>query len=155
MKNDDEMEVPALAAETKRAVSCGTLVVNRQGEILLCHVTGTQSWDIPKGVQEQGESTLEAARRELREETGLDVEGNRFEDIGDFDYRRDKRLHLYRVWVADDLKNLQSLSCTSYYPHFHTGKMIPEVDAFRWAGRDDIRRLCWPRMANRLLSIEW
>ena len=57
----------------KIAISCGTLVINARGEILLCHVTGTNHWDIPKGLLDPGESTLVAAQRELVEETGLGV----------------------------------------------------------------------------------
>jgi hypothetical protein len=29
------------------------------------------------------------------------------------------------------------------------------VDAYRWAERKEISRLCWPRMAQRLLALEW
>jgi 8-oxo-dGTP pyrophosphatase MutT (NUDIX family) len=135
--------------------SCGTLIVNNRGEILLCHVTGTRNWDIPKGMQDSGESTLEAARRELYEEAGLALDAAEFEDLGCFDYRRDKRLHLYKVRAPADMDSLDHLVCTSHFLHEVTGKETPEVDGFRWAGRDDIRTLCWPRMAERLLALDW
>jgi 8-oxo-dGTP pyrophosphatase MutT (NUDIX family) len=135
--------------------SCGTLIVNKRGEVLLCHVTGTRNWDIPKGMQDPGESTLEAARRELYEEAGLALDAAEFEDMGSFDYRRDKRLHLYKVRAPADMDSLDHLVCTSHFLHEVTGKETPEVDGFRWAGRDDIRTLCWPRMAERLLALDW
>jgi 8-oxo-dGTP pyrophosphatase MutT (NUDIX family) len=135
--------------------SCGTLVVNNHSEILLCHVTGTRNWDIPKGMQDPGESTLEAAQRELHEEAGLAFDAAQFEDLGSFDYRRDKRLHLYKVRAPADMDSLDHLVCTSHFAHHMTGKDTPEVDGFRWAGRDDIRTLCWPRMAERLLALDW
>lgn len=137
------------------ATSCGTLIVNKRGGLLLCHVTGTRNWDIPKGLQDPGESTLEAAQRELREETGLEFDGSLFEDIGSFDYRSDKRLHLYKVHAPEDFDSLGHLICTSHFTHHVTGKPTPEVDGFCWATRDDIRTLCWPRMAERLLSLDW
>ncbi|MGE5621555.1 MAG: NUDIX hydrolase, partial [Bacillota bacterium] len=90
----------------KKSTSCGTLVINRRGEILLCHVTGTNHWDIPKGLQDPGETTLQAAIRELREETGLSFDESLFEEVGDFDYRPDKRLHLYKVRAPDDFDSL-------------------------------------------------
>ena len=138
-----------------RQLSCGTLVINANRELLLCHVTGTASWDIPKGLQDPGEKPLQAARRELFEETGLCFDEALFEEIGDFDYRPDKRLHLFKVEVADKMCSLDELKCTSFFPHHITGKPTPEADGFRWASRDEIRTLCWPRMAQRLLSLGW
>jgi putative (di)nucleoside polyphosphate hydrolase len=140
---------------SKHTVSCGTLIVNREGQLLLCHVTHTAKWDIPKGIQDPGETALEAAVRELREEAGLAFEPERFVELGNFDYRRDKRLHLFRIDVADDLPSLDPLVCTSFFPHHATGKPTPEVDGFCWATREQMRKLCWPRMAQVLDSIEW
>lgn len=137
------------------AVSCGTLVYNADGQLLLCHVTGTAAWDIPKGMQDPGESTLEAAMRELREEAGVAFEPGRFHDLGRFDYRRDKRLHLYRVDAGDELGDLRQLACTSFFPHHATGLPTPEADGFRWATREQAGRLCWPRMGALLLSLPW
>lgn len=135
--------------------SCGTLVVDASGRLLLCHVTGTAKWDIPKGMQDEGETTLEAAMRELREEAGIAFAPACFTDLGVFDYRPDKRLHLYRVDSGDQLADLGHLVCTSFFPHHATGADTPEVDGYRWAERRELNRLCWPRMAARLLALDW
>lgn len=135
------------------AISCGTLILNPERELLLCHVTNTAKWDIPKGMQDPGETTLEAAVRELREEAGIGFSLERFQDLGSFDYRRDKRLHLYKVEAGADLASLDHLACTSFFPHPVTGKPTPEADGFRWAGRDQLARLCWPRMGALLLTL--
>jgi putative (di)nucleoside polyphosphate hydrolase len=137
------------------SVSCGTLVLDKDRRLLLCHVTGTPKWDIPKGMQDPGETELEAAVRELREETSLAFDPQRFQELGRFDYRRDKALHLYRVEVGDTLLRLDHLVCRSYFPHHVTGKPTPEMDGFRWASRAEVARLCWPRMAERLLALDW
>jgi putative (di)nucleoside polyphosphate hydrolase len=137
------------------ATSCGTLVLNHKGELLLCHVTDTANWDIPKGLQDPGESALEAAMRELGEEAGACFAAERFEDLGVFDYRRDKRLHLFKVDAGDELGALEQLKCSSFFPHQRTGVMTPETDGFRWARREEISQLCWPRMAKRLLALDW
>ena len=84
-------------------VSCGTLIVNGAGQLLLCHVTGTAKWDIPKGMQDPGETPLESAVRELREEAGLAFEPELFTDLGCFNYRPDKKLHLFHVRAPDSL----------------------------------------------------
>ena len=70
-------------------------------------------------------------------------------------YRSDKRLHLYRVEAGDELGQLTQLRCTSFYPHPVSGVPRPEADGYRWADREAVRRLCWPRMAGVLLSLGW
>src|SRR5438067_9937252 len=97
----------------KLDISCGTLLVDSAGRLLLCHVTGTRAWDIPKGLQDPGETTLEAALRELREETGLVYPADRFVELGRYEYRKDKALHLYRLDVGAELASLDALVCQS------------------------------------------
>ena len=136
-------------------ISCGTLIVNPVGQLLLCHVTNTARWDLPKGMQDPGEDTLGAAMRELREEAGIVFDAARFEELGGFAYRRDKRLHLYRVRVDDELGDLSALKCSSFFPHPATGKPTPETDGFRWVARSELSTLCWPRMGEVLMGIDW
>jgi ADP-ribose pyrophosphatase YjhB (NUDIX family) len=50
--------------------SAGGVVLNPEGRVLLVSQHGT-SWSLPKGHLEGGESPLEAARREIREESGV------------------------------------------------------------------------------------
>lgn len=140
---------------SKFTVSCGTLVLDGASRLLLGHVTGTAAWDIPKGMQDPGETPLAAAMRELQEEAGIAFAPERFVDLGQFDYRRDKRLHLFRVEAGDELGDLKRLACTSYFPHHATGQPTPEMDGFRWAAREEISQLCWPRMASLLLTLPW
>jgi len=47
---------------------------NDQIEILLLHRKETDSWHLPKGGQEEGEDLIKTAMREVKEETGLDVD---------------------------------------------------------------------------------
>jgi hypothetical protein len=53
------------------------------------------------------------------------------------------------------LCDLGHLVCRSFFPHHVTGKDTPEMDGFRWATRDEVAKLCWPRMAARLQSLSW
>jgi diadenosine hexaphosphate hydrolase (ATP-forming) len=50
--------------------SAGGLVVNPKGEILVVNQNG-DSWSLPKGHIDPGESPLEAAKREIYEESGV------------------------------------------------------------------------------------
>jgi 8-oxo-dGTP diphosphatase len=70
------------------AKPCGGALVTHGGRLLLvrrAHEPWLGAWDIPGGFCEQRELPAEAARREVREETGFDVE------IGD----------LVGMWIDD------------------------------------------------------
>ncbi len=54
--------------------ACGVLAVSDRGEILLQRRRDTGQWALPMGKQEIGETVTECARRETKEETGVDVE---------------------------------------------------------------------------------
>lgn len=57
-------------------VTAGAVIVNEEGRVLLLnHVFRAGSgWGIPGGFLERGEQPEEAIRREVREETGLELE---------------------------------------------------------------------------------
>ncbi len=50
-----------------------SVAVLNDGKILLTRREDFEVWCIPGGALEDGESLAEAARREIREETGMDV----------------------------------------------------------------------------------
>ncbi|MCP4643780.1 MAG: NUDIX hydrolase [bacterium] len=57
-------------------IACSVVVVNDAGEILLVREGDVRvhgKYNLPGGHSEDGESALDCARRELREETGLDL----------------------------------------------------------------------------------
>ena len=54
----------------KKTISAGGVVMNSQGEVVVVSQQGI-SWSLPKGHVEGNESLLDAARREIEEETGI------------------------------------------------------------------------------------
>ncbi|WP_175764436.1 NUDIX hydrolase [Burkholderia latens] len=121
-----------------RTVSCGVVMLDGAGRVFLAHATDTTHWDIPKGQGEPGETPAEAALRELREETGIELDAARLLDLGRFAYRHDKDLHLFAVQVADDEIDLAHCTCTSLFPSRRDGSLIPEMDAYRWTAPADV-----------------
>ena len=62
---------------TKLQISAGGVAFRKKGErieVALISVGTDNRWQLPKGLVDKGESTEEAALREVREETGIDTE---------------------------------------------------------------------------------
>ncbi|WP_340399170.1 NUDIX domain-containing protein [Paenibacillus sp. FSL H8-0079] len=56
----------------KFIVSASVIVLNEKNEILL--MRDRRGWEMPQGCLEEGETIREAAIREVKEETGIEVE---------------------------------------------------------------------------------
>ena len=59
--------------ELRKEKSCGCVIVQGK-KVLLVYEKRRDFWDFPKGHVETGESEVETALREVKEEVGLDVE---------------------------------------------------------------------------------
>ncbi|RDU96933.1 NUDIX hydrolase [Trinickia dinghuensis] len=131
-----------------RTVSCGVVLLDRDGRVLLAHATETSHWDIPKGQGDPGETPIDAALRELREETGVVLAPERLRDLGRFAYRPEKDLHLFAVRVRDGEVDHSRCVCTSMFPSRRTGAPIPEMDAFRWVEPGEVGRFASHSLAR-------
>ena len=129
-------------------ISCGVLVLNERGQLLLGHATGARHWDIPKGESEAAEAPRNAAARELMEETGLQVDPQALHDLGSFAYRPDKHLHLFALLSPQF--DPADCRCTSVFCDTY-GRKRPELDAFEWVGFDQAPHRC-ARSMRRVLT---
>lgn len=129
--------------------SCGVVLLNEFDEVLLAHATEQSHWDIPKGGPEPQESDLQAALRELREETGVVLSSQELQELGEFSYRRDKKLSLFLARVVKSRIDPAQCVCTSYFAD-HRDEQVPEVDAFAWVAWADLSKFCTPRMCGVL-----
>lgn len=72
-----ERNTPIHFVPPKHIISAATIVVNDKNEILL--IKGPKrGWEMPGGQVEEGESIRDAAIRETKEESGIEVEIVRF-----------------------------------------------------------------------------
>ena len=134
----------------KKSTSCG-VVITDGNNVLLGHVTKGKWWDLPKGGVNPGESFLQAAVRELREETGIEVDGAVLSPLGIFTYKPKKDLALY-LWRVDSMPDPDSLECISYFTD-KRGRSIPELDSFQVVSWNEAAKKVNPDMAQVLSKV--
>lgn len=91
--------------------AAGGIVTAPDGAMLLIQRNGR--WDLPKGKVERGETLLQAALREVEEETGIKVESG--------EWRVEKTYHLFRApkaWLkgSNPPPHKWHLKQTSWFP---------------------------------------
>lgn len=112
---------------------------NEKLEVMLVHPGGpfwakkdNAAWSIPKGLFEENENPLEAAKREFKEETGLEVQGE-FIELGKLKQPSRK---IVQAWALDkdlDESKIRSNTFTLEWPK-NSGivKEYPEIDKAGW-----------------------
>ncbi|MGD9906438.1 MAG: NUDIX domain-containing protein [Vicinamibacterales bacterium] len=131
------------------AASAGLLPYRvREGvvEVLLVHPGGplwasrdAGAWSIPKGEIGPGEDALVAARREVREELGVDLAGP-FLPLASVRQAGGKRVHAWAVSADLDPAALVSQAVDIEWPPRSGRRLsVPEVDRAAWFGLDDAR----------------
>ncbi|GGF27563.1 NUDIX domain-containing protein [Subtercola lobariae] len=102
-----------------------------------------RAWSIPKGLLEGSEDSLDAARREFREEIGADAPPLPYELLGDFRQRSGK---VVRAFVArtDTPGSEASVAfsssntfTTEWPPHSGTQQEFAEIAEARWLSLGD------------------
>lgn len=109
-------------------LTCGVLFI-KEGQLLIGHVTGQKHWDIPKGKLDEGETPVQAAVREVAEETGMVINDSDLKSLGEYPYRRGKQIHMF-VYSGEHIKAKQ---CKEAIKDFE----IKELDDFMYVGLDE------------------
>jgi predicted NUDIX family NTP pyrophosphohydrolase len=124
--------------------SAGLLIHRGSGdrlEVILVHPGGPfwakkdeAAWSIPKGLIEPGEDELAAARREVQEELGIEIQGT-FTPLGEYRQPGGKIVVAWSVEAdpAVDLANISSSEFQLEWPP-KSGRLqsFPEVDKAAW-----------------------
>ncbi|MGI8819001.1 MAG: NUDIX domain-containing protein [Gemmatimonadales bacterium] len=144
--------------------SAGLLLYRRalgKLEIFLAHPGGPfwlkrddGAWTIPKGVAEEGEDILAAARREFEEETGIQPTGP-FLSLGSIRQKAGKLVHAW-AWEGDaDPARITSNTMQTEWPR-GSGRVLtfPEVDRCAWFQPQAARRKINPAQAELIDRLE-
>lgn len=114
------------------------------------------AWTFPKGEIGPDEDPLAAARREFREETGFDVDGDLI-DLGTITQKAGKVVHVFAVEADVDAGAVRSNTFLKEWPpRSGTMQEFPEVDRAGWFTADDARRKLLPAQTafvDRLLTL--
>ena len=127
----------------RSAVSAGLVLFRRSAgrglEVFLAHPGGpfwanrdAGAWTIPKGVVEDGEDFLDAARREFHEETGIVAVGP-FLPLGSVKQKAGKTVHAW-AWEGDaDASAIVSNETKTEWPR-GSGQWLTfaEIDRCSW-----------------------
>jgi 8-oxo-dGTP pyrophosphatase MutT (NUDIX family) len=136
----------ALRQPDPRLLSAGVVLVRPSGAgSRYLVLRAYQNWDFPKGVVEPGENPLDAAVREVREETSLDALDFRW-GLGFRETEPYARGKVARYYVAASTLSGQ----VRLAPSPELGR--PEHHEFRWATRAEAARLLPPRLQP---VLEW
>ena len=122
-------------------VAAGALFLDEAGRILLVHPTYKDTWDIPGGYVERGESPAAACRREIAEELGLDRDPVALlsVDWAPSDKEGDKLLFVFDCGrLGDDTERIRLAE--------------DELDRWEWVDLGDLDSYVIPRLARRLRS---
>jgi len=125
--------------EAAEKLSCGAVMVRQVDEgWLTLMLRAYQNWDFPKGLREPGETPLQAALREVGEETGIrDLRfdwGERFQETGPYSRGKVARYYLAKTERATVTMGISP----------ELGK--PEHQEYRWVNFDDAYDLTAPRV---------
>ena len=144
--------------------SAGLLVYRRQGrglQVLLVHPGGPffrnkdiGAWSVPKGELDAGEDPLQAAIRELEEETCYRITGT-FIPLDPVKQKSGKTVQAWAVEGDMDTATFISNTFTIEWPP-HSGKQqtFAEADKAGWFALDEARKKINPAQAAFLTQLE-
>jgi len=123
--------------------SCG-IVFFFDNKILLVRSTPSfleqrAIWGFPKGVRDEGESLVEAAIRETREECGILVTEKDLQPLVVYKGKH-KKFHFF---ICHQLHDEKQMNCTSF---LENGK--PEIDQYKWVTLEEASNLIFNHMTN-------
>ena len=114
------------------------------------------AWSIPKGLLEDPESLLDAARREFREETGFEIDG-KFINLGNLKQRSKKEIQAWAVeGDLDQTKIISNKFAIEWPKNSGVIREYPEIDKASWFDIDVAKKKIQKGQVdfiNRLVNV--
>jgi 8-oxo-dGTP pyrophosphatase MutT (NUDIX family) len=130
----------------KPAFRAAGAVVFRRSErgIRILLLRAYRNWDFPKGLVEPGENELDAAKREVREETGL----------ADLDYPLGEEYRETAPYAGNKVARYYLAETDAETIELPVSPELgrPEHHEYRWVSFDEAEELLPPRLA---IVLEW
>lgn len=120
-------------------LTCGIFLYSTQNrKFLACHATNSpwNKWSIPKGLKDEGEESLEAAARELKEETGIDLETLTILELYPLPpvkYKKQNKMLVPFLIVTDTPLESYPFECQTFVK-----EKSPEIDSWKWISLAEI-----------------
>ena len=124
---------PVNTTPPRHSVSVSGVILDDHGRVLLIRRRDNQHWEPPGGVLEPAETIHDGLRREIREETGLDIEPDALTGV-------------YKNMPAASLPSSSAARSPAAPGRQRRGT------GFHWADQADIRQLTSEAYAIRLLD---
>lgn len=124
-----------MSDQAHHSVSVAGVVVNDEGSVLLIRRRDNGHWEPPGGILETGETIRDGLRREIREETGLEIEPEALTGV----YKNMTRgivSLVFRCRVTGGAAMAETAECT----------------ALRWVKPDEVPSLAVEAFAIRVLD---
>lgn len=118
-------------------------VIDDVNHLFMAHSTGNDFWDVPKGgaEEEDKETPVQSAIRELKEEAGVDFVAEDLKDLGVFVYNNRKNMHVF-LYTGNNYPLPSDCTCVSTFTCPYTKREKPEVDAFKYVPFDEVPTHC-------------
>ena len=121
---------------------------NKMPQVLLVHPGGPfwikkdlGAWSIPKGEFGLDEDPLEAAKRELEEETGIKATGGTFIELTPVKQKSGKLVHAWALHKDIDPASIRSNNFEMEWPpKSGNKKAFPEIDQAAWFNMDEAKK---------------
>lgn len=131
----DEKTITQLKKKPGEHWGTGTIIVNKQGQILIGVRTDNRLWATPGGKVDKDETVAEGAIREVKEECGLDVKETNMEcyDVHVGAYNNAGAGNEEKMWISF------MFICKDYEGEI---KAQPsEISGWVWMNLDEVKKL--------------